>query len=189
MKNYQPSLNRRLTEEDFKNLFLKEFANLKNYAHSIVKENETSSDIVQEAFLALWENREKFENERNPKPYLITIIRNKSINYLRNHKKYHPDLEAIEDWEQHLTVQSTDQYTQKQLKAKIQETLDHLPPKCREIFMMNRQKGLKYKDIASTLGISVKTVEAQMAKALKAFHDNLGEFIMLLLAFLMKIFF
>ncbi|GAB6279711.1 MAG: hypothetical protein STSR0006_17330 [Lentimicrobium sp.] len=88
-----------------------------------------------------------------------------------------------------MTVQSTDQYTQKQLKAKIQETLDHLPPKCREIFLMNRQKGLKYKDIASTLGISVKTVEAQMAKALKAFHDNLGEFIMLLLAFLMKIFF
>jgi len=155
MKNSHPLSNSGLSEENFKAIFLEEFSNLKAYAQSIVKENETSSDIVQEAFMALWENRKIFENKRDPKPYLATIIRNKSLNYLRNNKKYHPDLEAAEGWEQHLGISCNDQFTQKQLKAKIQETLDHLPPKCREIFLMNRQEGLKYKDIAFRLGISI----------------------------------
>jgi len=135
-----------------------------------------AKEIVHEAFLKLWEKRDELDTSKSVKSYLYTTVYNRSLNYIRDNKKFDKTegktelLERSEDWDQ------TNQMIAAEIEVKIAQTLDSLPEKCRQIFVMSRYEELKYREIADKLDISVKTVETQMSKALKALRKNLAEY-------------
>jgi RNA polymerase sigma-70 factor, ECF subfamily len=109
------------------------------------------------------------------KSYLYTSVRNRCLNYLRDNKKIvRMDALTGEGFEENSELETGE------LEEKIKSGIESLPEKCREIFELNRMEGLKYAQIAEKLGISVKTVEAQMTKALSILRQHLGEFLSLL---------
>ena len=118
---------------------------------------------MHQVFINLWEKRATLDLSTSLKSYLFTSVHNRSLNVIRDRKKFSsaevPDVAG--EWDVSAQIESME------LEAKIREAIDFLPEKCREVFELNRFEGLKYSEIAARLGISVKTVENQMSKALK----------------------
>jgi len=142
-----------------------------------VKDFETVREIVQDAFISLWEKRETIDASRPVKSYLTTIIHHKCHNYLRDSRKFNSDQLGIENLLEISEVVFTDILVEKELAVTITEAINELPEKCREIFLLNRYENLKYHEIADKLQLSQKTVEAQMSKALQHFRLRLAEYL------------
>lgn len=165
---------------EFEKLFRAEFKGLCFFAYKYVKDTEIAREIVQEAFAALWEKRAEIDYSRNVKSYLSTSIHNKCLNYLRDNRKFNGnilELENLLEWSDKAEPDTSDPFTEKELKRSISNAIDELPEKCREVFILNRYENMKYKDVAEKLGISVKTVEAQMSKALQHLRNRLAVYI------------
>jgi len=147
-----------------------------------VKDFETSKEIVQDAFISLWEKRESIDMSRPVKSYLTMVIHNKCSNYLRDNRKFDQNILNIENLLEVPEYDGADILVEEELKLKIDLSIAELPEKCREIFILNRYENLKYHEIADKLQISVKTVETQMSKALQHMRIRLAEFISVFLA-------
>ncbi len=151
------------------------------FAKKYLNDIDLAKEIVHEAFLKLWEKRNELDTSKSIKSYLYTTVYNRSLNYIRDNKKFDKTegktelLERAESWD------SSNQMIADEIQLKITQTLDELPEKCRQIFVMSRYEELKYREIAEKLSISVKTVETQMSKALKALRKNLAEYMTVLL--------
>lgn len=169
-------------------LFRSHFTGLCFFAQKYVKDFEIAKEIVQDAFLSLWEKRETIDMERPVKSYLTMIIHNKSTNYLRDNRKFDKFILDIEKLVDIPEYENSDSLVEDELKLKIDIAIKDLPEKCREIFVMNRYENLKYQEIADKLQISVKTVETQMSKALQHMRVRLAEYISLILALVFSYF-
>lgn len=145
-----------------------------------------AKEIVHEAFLKLWEKRSEVDTNKSVKSYLYTTVYNRSLNYIRDNKKFDKTEGKVEMLERSESWDYTNNMVAAEMEEKIAYTLDSLPEKCRQIFVMSRYEELKYREIADKLNISVKTVETQMSKALKAMRKNLAEYITVLLFFLIR---
>ncbi len=176
------SIHKNLDKTNFEQLFRLHFAALCSYAVKFLKDPEQAKEIVHEAFINLWEKRDTIDASKPVKAYLYTSVYNRSLNYIRDHKKFTKlDLNVVEE------QQGAEEFNDHDnLEKKIQEAIDKLPEKCREVFMMSRFDELKYSEIAEKLNISVKTVEAQMSKALKVLREHLSEFLTILLLIIYK---
>ncbi len=180
-----------LDQNSFESLFRSEYKGLCFFAQMYVKDSEAAREIVQDAFLGLWEKRETIDTSRNIRSYLTTGIRNKCLNYLRDNKKFHTNLLEIENLpanEEQFDSIDSDHLTEQELHTSIQTAINELPEKCREVFLLSRNENLKYREISEKLGISVKTVEAQMSKALQYLRTRLAGYlkIMILLILCLK---
>lgn len=173
-----------LDRSTFESLFRSEFKGLVRFAITYVKDYEAAREVVQEAFLTLWEKRREVDMEKSVKSYLSTAVRNRSLNYLRDNKKFDSGLMEVEGIFPEKAEEQSDMLVASELKNKIDTAINGLPEKCREVFLLNRNEHLKYKEIADRLGISVKTVETQMSKALQHLREHLKEYLMTLLFFL-----
>jgi RNA polymerase sigma-70 factor, ECF subfamily len=162
-------------ERAFQLLFLKYYAVLCNYANQFLKDREAAEETVQDTFVRIWEKREKLNIEISVKHYLFRSIRNHCLNQIQHVKirKKYADM-VIEDNCQEIQIDNF--YIETDLIQRIEKCIESLPPKRQEIFRLSREQGLKYKEIAETLNISVKTVEAQMGLALKYLRDELKDF-------------
>ena len=149
-----------------------------------VKDFEAAREVVQEAFLTLWEKREEIDMEKSVKTYLSTSVRNRSLNHLRDNKKFDSGLLGVEGIYPERADAPVDKLEELELKEKIDTAIKELPEKCREVFILNRHEHLKYQEIADRLEISVKTVETQMSKALKHLREHLKDYLIILLTFL-----
>jgi len=149
-----------------------------------VKDFETAKEIVQDAFISLWEKRETIDASRPIKSYLTTIIHHKCHNHLRDSRKFNSDMLGIENLLEISESVNTDILVEKELAEAIKAAIDELPEKCREIFLLNRYENLKYHEIANQLKISQKTVEAQMSKALQHMRIRLSEYLVVFLTLL-----
>jgi RNA polymerase sigma-70 factor (ECF subfamily) len=176
----------RRSEKAFRELFETQYTQLEWYAFGIVREGDTARDLVNDAFLQLWQRRDTFPPERDPIPWLKTTIHNRALNHLRDNCKYHPDLEAVLNQNESPSA-IHDPLDYKQLQKSILLALDKMPARVKEVFLLSRNEDLKYQQIADRLGISVKTVEVQMGKALRILREHLGEYLPFLFL-LMKIF-
>jgi RNA polymerase sigma-70 factor (ECF subfamily) len=154
------------------------------FAQKYLGDLDSSKEIVHAVFIKIWENRNEFDWEKPAKSYLFTSVYNRSMNAIRNNKKFidSPDTgTGMNDrGEFHDTMELVE------LESKINYTIEKLPGKCKEIFRMNRFEGLKYTEIAKKLDISVKTVETQISKALKILKEELKDYIYLFLLFLLN---
>lgn len=179
------SINR-LDEVTFEKLFRSHFKGLTWFAVRYVKDVETAKEIVQDVFINLWEKRNTIDPARPVKSYLASSVYNKSLNYIRDNKKFDRDVLSFENLYPEAPYEQTDKLITAELDGKIKEAINELPEKCREIFVMSRFQNLKYQEIADKLKISVKTVEAQMSKALQHMREKLTEFLTILIIIILS---
>ncbi|MEN8229536.1 MAG: RNA polymerase sigma-70 factor [Bacteroidota bacterium] len=167
----------RMERHSFEKLFREFFPPLMAFARKILVDEDDAREVVHKVFVALWEKREEIDLSTSLKSYLFTSVHNRSLNVIRDRKKFSseevPDMAG--DWDVSAQIESME------LEEKINEAIQSLPEKCRQIFELNRFDGLKYSEIAMQLGISVKTVENQMSKALKILREKLLKYMTLLL--------
>ena len=163
-------------------LFRSHFTGLCYFAQKYVKDFETAKEIVQDAYISMWEKRETIDMERAVKSYLAMVIHNKCSNYLRDNRKFDKYILDIENLPDVPEYESSDSLVADELKIRIDSAINELPEKCREIFVLNRYENLKYQEIADKLQISVKTVETQMSKALQHMRIRLAEYVTVFVA-------
>jgi len=163
-------------------LFRSNFSGLCFFAQKYVKDFETAKEIVQDAFISVWEKRDTIDMSRPVKSYLTMVIHNKCTNYLRDNRKFDQNILDIENLLNVPEYESSDSLVADELKVSIDSAISELPEKCREIFVMNRYESLKYNEIAEKLQISVKTVETQMSKALQHMRIKLAEYVTVVVA-------
>jgi RNA polymerase sigma-70 factor (ECF subfamily) len=166
----------------FETLFKDHFSSLCGFAMKYVRDSDEAKGIVHEVFVGFWEKFESLPSDTNYRSYLYTSVRNRCLNYIRDRKK-HVMLDVVREHE--FATENTETETEELSKA-IDAGIESLPEKCREIFELNRIEGLKYAQIAEKLGISIKTVEAQMSKALSVLRGHLKEFLTILFFFLFR---
>lgn len=167
-------------------LFRRYYSRLFSYSYQITNDTLASEDIVQELFFQLWVTREKLPEIKSVHAYLKIAIMHHSIDHLRKNKfgKVIP-LESIELIENQNLYSELHQYQQdlfieRELSKAIQQSIEALPEQCRMVFKLSRTFGLKNAEIADQLGISVKTVEKHMTKALAHLRNDLKKFLALL---------
>jgi len=151
--------------------------------NKVLKDKDASMDVVQDIFVKFWENKETINVHTNLKGYLLVAVKFKVANYIRHHQVKETFFEKISQEPQPLNTAS-EQLEVKELKNYISQFTEALPEKCREIFVLSRKEYLSNKQIASQLGISVKTVENQITIALKRLKINLEKVSSLLFFFL-----
>lgn len=168
-------------------LFRSHFKGLCFFAQKYVKDIDTAKEIVQDAFLSMWEKRDTIDLDRPVKSYLTMVIHNKCTNYLRDNRKFDSNILEIENLLDVPEYESTDSLVTDELKEKIDSALNDLPEKCREVFVLNRYENLKYQEIAEKLQISVKTVETQMSKALQHMRVRLAEYLTVIVVLILSL--
>ncbi len=131
---------------------------------------DDAREVVQELFVYLWENREKTKKIDSVQSYVYAALRFNSIRKFNT--KTRNRIEITEVPEEEWSVDFQDQVEYAELQRAVYETIDSLPPRCRKIFMMSRFEKLTYQEIANILGISPKTVEVQISKALRSLHET-----------------
>ena len=170
----------------FESLFHSEYKGLCRMAISYVKNLETAEELVQESFVGMWERREHLDTERPVKSYLSTMVRNKCLNYLRDHRKFNTGMITLDQLASEHDPWPSDPVVYSELKKNIEVAIQELPGKCREVFLLSRNENLRYLEIADRLNISVKTVETQMSKALHHLRERLAEYLVIVLWFLIS---
>jgi len=160
----------------FETIFRTYYQDLCNYAYQYFHDKDTVEEIVQDLFFKLWSKKETLNIRSSLRSYLYKAVYNNSMLYLREKNARNLVYEIGDDIEQNLIDEPDIPIQTKELDQIINQTIVSMPPKVRQIFELSRQEGLRYKDIAEKLSISVKTVEANMSKALKLFRENLKKY-------------
>ena len=174
-----------LTDEKvFEEFFKTHFKALHSYAYTILKDDVVAEEMVQNVFYKLWEKKDQVDIQTSLKAYLYKAVYHESLNYLKHEK--------VKSVHQAHAMYATDhsgdlaekKLMQRELETKLQTAINDLPEQCRTIFQLSRFEELKYREIADTLGLSIKTVENQMGKALKVLRLKLVEFLPAISAFI-----
>ena len=174
-------------EQAFELLFRKCYIRICSFANKFLNDPENAREITQEVFIRIWEGRNEIDPEDSLKAYIFKIAQNLSINKLRRSKvesKY-IELYKMVYIEQH-EFSAHESLLAKELEENIARAINKLPAQCRKVFNLSRVEGLKYKEIADFLHISIKTVEVQISKALRIIRLELKDYIMLMLLVLMN---
>jgi RNA polymerase sigma-70 factor, ECF subfamily len=162
---------------EFERLFTKYYDPLCHYADKILNDMDAAEDLVQEFFYHFWKNRETFSPKLSLNAYLYHSIRNNSLHYLGHlavRKNYAE--QVFNESQDIMPAQPQTDVEMKDLGKVINATLQQMPERCSRIFRMNRFEGKKYREIAEILSVSVKTVEADMGKALQMFRKSLKDY-------------
>ena len=167
----------RLDSQAFEELFKEYFAPLMAFSRRILADEDDAREVVHQVFINLWEKRNEIDLSISLKSYLFTSVNNRSLNVIRDRKKFSSEEvpERAGEWDVSAQIEAME------LEEKIRGAIEALPERCREIFELNRFDGLRYREIAEQLDISVKTVENQMSKALKILREQLAKYLTILL--------
>lgn len=192
--------NRNDTEQmtSLEDLFKSYYYPLRAYTLRFICNKEIAEDIVQDVFFELWSRREtiRLEDKNAVKSYLFKSIYNRSINLIKSDALYaHTSFEETHETQiiesylsQHLCNQEHSLLL-KELEEEIAAYVETLPPQCKRIFLLSRTYGLKNKEIADQLGISIKAVEKQITKAISGLKEHLEKKDLLFLCWLFSTYF
>lgn len=142
-------------------------------AQSLVQSHAVAEEIVQDVMLELWKRRENLDPDTSAQAYLFQSTRNRSLNHLR-HERVERQGESHIMRDEAVDASAHSLLVEEEIHAAMRRTVEDLPERCREVFELSRTHGLKYAEIATVLGISIKTVEAQMGKALRTLREALA---------------
>ena len=169
----QMQANNMLAFDELYNRYQKRLFQFTNY---ILKSNEDSENIVHEVFLKVWENRHSIEKVRS---YLFSIAYNSTISLIRkriSEKKFIDHIRSLpESWEDPVNID----LEYRELMEKAGEIIQSLPERQKQVYILSREEGLSYKEIAERMKISVNTVENHMVSALRTVRRKLGKFSLL----------
>ena len=161
----------------FEEIYHLYFVPLSYYCAAYTGTMEDAEEVVQSVFLKLWVKRNEIIIETSLKAYLYKAVQNEAINML-NHNKVKKKYEShIERLTKNTNENVQHKMEKEELERIIKRAMLRLPKKRRKIFEMSRFEGLKYTEIAERLSLSVKTVEAQMSKALKSLRKSLKDYV------------
>jgi RNA polymerase sigma-70 factor, ECF subfamily len=171
-------------ERSFELFFRMYYVRLCSFANKFLNDPEEAKEIVQDAFAKIWEGRNDINPEDSLKSYIFKITQNLCLNKLKRGKveSRFVEIYKLVYIEQH-EFSAHDSLLTKELEENIRTAVSKLPVECRKVFELSRIKGHKYKEIADICHISIKTVEAQMSKALRLLRVELSDYLTLLLLF------
>jgi RNA polymerase sigma-70 factor (ECF subfamily) len=152
--------------KSFEILFYRYYEKLCQYSFSFVHSKEVAEEIVSGMFTHIWEKRKELVVVTSTNSYLYAAVKNASLNYLKSQFARHPFLSQENQNLNRMALSPAEEFTYQELETIIGQGINLLPEKCRIIFTLSRQAGLTYEEIATQLGISPKTVKAQMGIAL-----------------------
>lgn len=170
-----------LTDDRFDQIFREYYQSMKVYAKRYLIDDDIAVDMVQDVFYNLWKNKDDFIPVGSMKSYLFSAVYYKCLNYIR-HEKFTVHSESISEG----SPDSINLYYYEQISAnpdssfsneillQLKTAISELPDQCRRIFILSRKLGLKNREIAEFLGISIKVVEKQISKALSILHDRIN---------------
>lgn len=157
----------------FRRLFDLYTERLTRFAHSLVRNKEAATEVVDEVFVKVWKNREEVTGILHFNTYLYTAIKNTSLNYLAkkaNEQVSEPfDFINVELQEEEFPDQ---QMITAEIRKDIRAAIEALPPRCKMVFKLVREDGLRYREVAEILNISINTVDAQMVIAVKKISEK-----------------
>ena len=145
-------------------------------ANRVLHDPGVAEELSQDVFLELWRRRESLAPASSVAGYLMRAVRNRSLNHLRHlqvQQKSAVYVEALSE-----PTEYADADTQAgELQDAVRSAIDALPPRTREVFLMSRERNLRYSEIAEQLGVTVKAVEANMSRALRQLREKLSPFL------------
>jgi RNA polymerase sigma-70 factor (ECF subfamily) len=162
-------------KQEFEKLFRSSYVSLVRYAKRILKDHDTAEEIVQDLFFRLWQDRGNLTIESSLNGYLFRSVHNRSLHFLEHQKVVDRHAGEIAASADQTAEPVTEAIYYSELQSKVARVLERLPERCSVIFRMSRFEGLKYNEIAEKLSVSLKTVEANMGRALKEFRKVLAE--------------
>ena len=169
---------RRGKGEAFAYVFRLYYGPLLNYAGRILKDTELANDVVQECFCMLYERRKELKEELEVRPYLYKSVYNSCMDAIKHQKvrDNYINQELLDFYFSKVieTPEAEQALLEEDLRGVIQDAIDKLPERCREIFVLSKMEGLSNKQISEQLNISIKTVEAQMTTAFVRLRKELG---------------
>jgi RNA polymerase sigma-70 factor, ECF subfamily len=165
----------------FELLFHFYYPGLVIYASQFTADRDEAEEIVQDFFVRFWQKHQQILLSDSLKNYLFASVRNGSLNYLKHKKIEDNYLKEIYDLSNEHLAYDTNLYVTSELQEKIKNSIELLPDKCREIFMMSRIRGMKNEEIATKLNLSKRTVESQISNALKVLRIELKDYAGLLI--------
>ncbi|NOT76865.1 MAG: RNA polymerase sigma-70 factor [Cyclobacteriaceae bacterium] len=158
----------------FERLFNKTYRSLCHLSSRIVHSIELAEEVVDDVFYNFWKNRKDIQIKTSFASYLVTSVRNRSLDCLRKSKNTkHASIENIPDVPCGQSI-ALEAIVYEELSRKIQAAIQTLPPQCRIIFLMSRNEEITYKEIAEKLNLSIKTIDTQMGRALKHLRGELN---------------
>lgn len=170
--------------QDFDTLYLDNFQALHRYAFTILNDSELAEEMVHQVFLKILERKDPLNVHTSLKAYLFRSVNNECLNYIKHQKvKQTYQLYATNEMDYFPETPSS-KLSYKELELQLKRAINDLPEQCRTIFQLSRFEELKYAQIADQLGISIKTVEAQMSKALKRLRVELADYLPLIILML-----
>ncbi len=164
-------------ERVFETVFRKYYQSLCNYACGILKDMDDAEEVVQSIFLKFWEQRESIEINVSLKSYLYRAVHNTCLNRLKHLKIQEVHKLYVGNYYEENHDSATEMMDKTDLESRISNALEKLPEQCRLIFKMSRFEELKYQEIADILGLSIKTIENQIGKALKIMRAELADYL------------
>lgn len=144
----------------YNTLFIRYYNKLCQFVYRMISDRQDSEDIVQELFLNLWDNRKKIIIEGNVSAYLHRMAKNLTLNYIR--KSMHYNNVTIEKQTDIPIPYEDSKLETDELHNALYDCINQLPGRCKEVLLLHRVKGLKQKEIAEKLNISVKTIKNQI---------------------------
>lgn len=155
-------------ETAFRQLYHHFYKKLLQFAFVLTKQKEVAEELVEDVFIKFWKNRHAAENIRNVRVYLYTAAKNMCLNYLSSKMQENitKPFDAI-NIELAGTLSPDQILIYRETYAKIKRAIETLPPRCKMIFKLIREDGLKYKEVAEILNLSISTVEVQMSIAIR----------------------
>lgn len=171
-------LQSRIANDDeaaFTQLYLQTGKKLLQFSISLVRSKELAEELVEDIFVKLWANRHSIAEIQNLTVYLYVAVKNKSLTVL-SQKSKQLIAASFDFLETNIDEFATDPYDvmiTQEMMARMQQAVDSLPPRCKMIFKLIREDGLRYKEVAEILNISINTIDAQMAIAVKKICTSL----------------
>ncbi|MDP4226604.1 MAG: RNA polymerase sigma-70 factor [Bacteroidota bacterium] len=171
-------------DNNFDELFRTYYKSLRTYACRYIGDIYIAEDIVQDVFFQIWERRETLGQIHSVRSYLFTAVFNRAANYLK-HKKIEKNFktdytlakEELEEYYMERIKDNSQSLLTQELNSQIKNCIELMPEQCRKVFLLSREKGLKNSEIADLVGISQKTVEKHITKALALLRESLEKYL------------
>lgn len=157
-------------------LYKKYSRKLYKFGFSIIKSQEETENLIQDVFLNLWENRHNVEKDASIKSYVFTIAYNSAISVIRKKARESQFIEYLKTIQEINEDPVNVKLEYDELKNKLDEIIQTLPPRQKEVYLLHRVEGLKYSEIAERLSISENTIENHMSRALKTIREKIGNY-------------
>ena len=173
-----------LDTQAFEELFLAYHARLVLYTYRITDDQSAAEDIVTDVFINLWNKRENLDNIQSLKAYLYTSARNRSLTWLHRVKREQERYTRAAELENIVAPPAIENMIYVETLAKIYAAMEHLPNRCRSVFILHFIEGKKIAEIAAELNISISSVRTHKGRSIELLQKLLLELLLVLFIYL-----